>query len=68
MPSSKFKLLNWLNYSKGFGIMAIVIKNNRIHCQIYCLTIEYCSLDQELYVVNFLKLNLNYKWVFLRLI
>ena len=31
MPSSKFKLLNWLNYHKAFGIMAIVIENNRIH-------------------------------------
>ena len=53
MPSLKFKLLNWLNYYKGFGIMAIVIENNRIHCQTYCLTIGYCSLDQELYVINF---------------
>ena len=32
MPSSKFKLLNWLNYHKGFGIMAIVIENNKILC------------------------------------
>ena len=48
--------------------MAIVIENNRIHCQIYFLTIEDCSLDQELYVVNFSKLNSNYKWVFLRLL
>ena len=68
MPSLKFKLSNWLNYHKGFGIMAIVIENNRIHCQTYCLTIEYCSLDQELYVVNFSTLNSNYKWVFLRLL
>ena len=68
MPFSKFKLLNWLNYHKGFGTMTIVIENNRIHCQIYCLIIEYCSLDQELYVVNFSTLNLNYKWVFLRLL
>ena len=45
MPSLKFKLSNWLNYLKGFGIKAIVIENNRIHCQIYCLTIEYHSLD-----------------------
>ena len=28
MPSLKFKLLNWLNYHKGFGIMAIVLVNN----------------------------------------
>ena len=64
MPSLKFKLSKWLNYHKGFGIMAIVIKNNRIHCQTYCLTIGYYSLDQELYVVNFIALNSNYKWVF----
>ena len=44
--------------------MAIVIENNRIHCQIYFLTIGYCSLDQELYVINFSKLNSNYEWVF----
>ena len=44
--------------------MAIVIENNRIHCQIYFLTIEYCRLDRELYVINFSKLNSNYKWVF----
>ena len=68
MPSSKFELLNWLNYHKGFGIIAIVIKNNRIHCQIYFLTIGYYSLDQELYVINFSKLNLNYKWVYSRLL
>ena len=68
MPSLKFKLSNWLNYHKGFGIMAIVIENNRIHCQTYCLTIGYCSLGQELYVVNFSKLNSNYKWVFSRLL
>ena len=57
MPFSKFKLSNWLIYHKGFSIMAIVIENNRIHCQIYFLTIEYCSLDRELYVINFSKLN-----------
>ena len=68
MPSLNFTLSNWLNYHKGFGIMAIVIENNRIHCQTYCLTIGYCSLDQELYVVNFSTLNSNYKWVFLRLL
>ena len=45
MPSSKFKLLNWLNYHKGFGPMAIIIENNRIHCQTFCLTIGYYSLD-----------------------
>ena len=45
MLSLKFKLLNWLNYNKGFGIMVIVVENNRILCQIYFLTIEYCSLD-----------------------
>ena len=64
LPSLKFTFLNWLNYHKGFSIIAIFTENNRIHCQIYCMTIEYCSLDQELYVVNFLTLNLNYKWVF----
>ena len=48
MPSSKFKLSNWLNYYKGFSVMVIVIENNRIHCQIYFLTIGYCGLDQEL--------------------
>ena len=68
MPSLKFKLLNWLNYHKGFSTIAIVIENNRILCQIYFLTIEYYSLDQELYVVNFSKLNSNYKWVFSRLL
>ena len=26
LPSSKFKLSNWLNYHKGFDIMAIVIE------------------------------------------
>ena len=67
LPSSKFKLSNWLNYHKGFDIMAIVIGNNRIHYQTFCLTTGYCSLDRELYVVNFSKLNLNYKWVFSRL-
>ena len=68
MPSLKFRLLNWLIYHKGFSIMANVIENNRIHCQIYFLTIVYYSLDQELYVINFSKLNSNYKWVFLRLL
>ena len=68
MPSLKFKLTKWLNYHKEFGIMTIVMENNRIHCQTYCLTIEYCSLDRELYVVNFSILNSNYKWVFLRLL
>ena len=48
MSSFNFTLSNWLNYHKGFGIMAIVIENNRIHCQTYCLTIGYCSVDQEL--------------------
>ena len=33
IPSLKFTLSNWLNYYKGFGIMAIVIENNRIHCE-----------------------------------
>ena len=64
MPSSKSTLLNWLNYHKGFDIMTIVIQNNRIPCQTYCLTIEYCSFDQELYVIKFSTLNSNYKWVF----
>ena len=64
MPSLKFTLSNWLNYHKGFNIMAIVIENNRIHCLIYCLIIEYYSLDQKVYVVNFSTLNSNYKWVF----
>ena len=68
MPFSKFKLLNWLIYHKGFSIMVIIVKNNRIHCQIYFLTIKYYSLDQELYVVNFSKLNSKYKWVFSRLL
>ena len=68
MPSLNFKLSNWLNYHKGFGIIAIVIENNIIHCQTYCLTIEYYSLDRELYVVNFSTLNSNYKWVFSRLL
>ena len=45
MPSLYFTLSNWFNYHKGFGVMAIVVENNRIHCQIYCLTIEYYSLD-----------------------
>ena len=48
--------------------MDIVIENNGIHCQIYFPTIEYCSLDRELYVINFSKLNSKYKWVFLRLL
>ena len=64
MPSLYFALSNWLNYYKGFDVMAIVIENNRIHCQTYCLTIEYCSPGRELYVVKFTALNLNYKWVF----
>ena len=68
MPSLKFTFSNKLNNHKGFGIMAIVFENNRIPCQIYCLTIGYCSLDQELYVINFSTLNSNYKWVFLRLL
>ena len=68
IPFPKFKLLEWLIYYKGFNIMDIVIENNRIHCQIYFLTIEYCSLDRELYVINFSKLNSNYKWVFSRLL
>ena len=44
MPSLYFALSNWLNYYKGFSVMAIVIENNRIHCWTYCLTIGYCSL------------------------
>ena len=68
MPSLKFKLSKWLNYHKGFGIMTIVVENNRMHCQTYCLTIEYCSLDKELCVINFSKLNSKYKWVFSRLL
>ena len=32
MPSLKFKLLKWLNYHKRFGIMTIVVENNRIPC------------------------------------
>ena len=68
MPSSKFKLSNWLIYHKGFGIITIVIENNRIHYQIFCLTIGYYSLNQELYVVKFSKLNSKHKWVFLRLL
>ena len=53
MPSFNFTYSSWLNYHKVFGVIAIVIENNRIHCQTYCLTIEYCSPDQELYVINF---------------
>ena len=64
MPSLYFTLSTWLNYHKGCGFMAIVIENNRIHCQIYCLIIKYCSLSQELYVVKFTALNSKYKWVF----
>ena len=64
MPSLKFTFSNCLNYHKGFGIIAIVVENNRIHCQKYCLTIGYCNRDQELYVINFSTLNSNYKWVF----
>ena len=30
MPSLKFRLLKWLNYYKGFGIMIIIIETNRI--------------------------------------
>ena len=45
MLSSKFKLLNWINYHKGFGTMTIIIENNRILCQTFCLTIGYYSLD-----------------------
>ena len=41
MLSLYFTLSNWLNYHKGFSIINIVIENNRIHCPIYCLTIEY---------------------------
>ena len=48
--------------------MTIVIEKNEIHCWTYCLTIGYYSIDQELYVENFLTLNSNYKWVFLRLL
>ena len=62
MPSLYFALSKWLNYNKGFGIMAIVIKNNRIPYQSYYLPIEYCSPDQELYVIKFIALNSNYKW------
>ena len=68
MPSLYFALSNWLNYLKGFSAIAYVVKNNRMHCWIYCLTIEYCSIDQELYMVKFTALNLNYKWVFKRLL
>ena len=68
MLSLYFTLSNWLDYHKGFGVMAIVIENNRIHCQTYYLTIGYCSLGRELYVVKFTALNLNYKWVFKRLL
>ena len=68
MPSLYFTLSNWLNYHKGLGVMAIIIENNRIHCQTYCLTIGYCSPGQELYVVKFTALNWNYKRVFKRLL
>ena len=68
MPSLYFALSNWLNYHKGFSVMIIVIENNRIHYLTYCLTIEYCNPDQELYVVKFTALNSNYKWVFWRLL
>ena len=67
MPSLYFALSNWLKYHKGFGVMPIVIENNRIHCQTYCLIAGYCSPDQELYVVEFIALNSNYRWVFKRL-
>ena len=63
-----FTLSKWLNYHKGFGIIAIFIENNGIHCQTHCLTIGYCSPDQELYVIKFTALNLNYKWEFKRLL
>ena len=61
IPSLKFTLSNWLNYHRGFGITIIVITNNRIYCQTYCLTIAHCRLDQELCVVNFTAWYSNYK-------
>ena len=66
MPSLYFALLSWLNYYKGFIVMAIVIENNRTHCQTYCPTIEYCSPDQDLYVVKFTAVNSNINLVFER--
>ena len=68
MLSLYFVLSNWLNYHKRFSLMTIVIKNNRIHCQTYCLTIGYYSPGQELYVIKFIASNSNYKWVFWRLL
>ena len=68
MPSLYFALSNWLNYHKGFSVIAIVIENNRIHCQTYCLTNEYYSPDRELYVTKFIALNSNYNLVFKRLL
>ena len=65
LPSLYFALSNWLNYHKGFGVMAIVIGNNRIF---YCLTIEYYNPGQELYVVKFIALNSNYKCISKRLL
>ena len=64
MLSLYFTLSNWLNYHKGFSAIAILIENNRILFWIYCITIGYYSLDQELYVVIFTALDSNYKWVF----
>ena len=63
-----FYIIKLVKLSQGFGVMAIVIENNRIHCHTYCLTIGYYSPDQELYVVKFTALNSNYKWVFKRLL
>ena len=60
----KFYIIKMVKLSQGFGFIAFVIENNRIHCQAYYLTIRYCSLGRELYVVNFAALNSNYKWVF----
>ena len=39
MLSLYFSLSYWLNYHKEFGDMVIVIENNIIHYQTYCLTI-----------------------------
>ena len=68
MPSLYFVLSNWLNYHKGFSIMAIVIENNRILCLIYCSTIGDCCPDWELYVVKFTVVNSNINLVFERLL
>ena len=68
MSSLYFTLSNWLNYHKEFGVMAIVIENNRIYYQAYCLIIEYCCPGQELYVTKFTALYSKYKWVFKRLL